>query len=147
MPSFQIEIRYPNHFQLDEVEVYENVDAGGVASMFDSINWRNQLLLQLQMESHDSTFRVIDQNTGQHLALSLKTYSAEQDMCFKLDSDITVFCSHQSLFGLIRLNTKKYVSFQSLNLVQVRENLSQFLVQDFDAIRKSYHDRLKNKQS
>jgi hypothetical protein len=127
MKKYQVVVRYPQHMNPEDAQQFDHLDALDVESKFDSIQWQQQLLRQLQLESHDTTFIVKDSETQQALNLYLKAYATAGEITFKLDSNIEVEKSHKDLFGLLTIKSKDHVTFQNIAISQVREYLSQFL--------------------
>ena len=127
MNKYQVVVRYPQHINPEDAQQFEQLDALDVESKFDSIQWKQQLLRQLQLESHDTSFSVTDLETLHSIHLYLKAYATEGELSFKLDSNITVEKSHKDLFGLLTIKSKDHVHFHHLAISQVREYLSQFL--------------------
>ena len=127
MKKYQLEIRFPHHYQPEDAQQFYALDALDVESKFDAIQWPQQLLRQLQLESHDTSFVVKDTESQHELKLYLKSYAAEGDINFKLDSNIEIEKSHKDLFGLLTIKSKDMVNFPMLNLLQTRDYLSQFL--------------------
>lgn len=141
MNLYEVEIRYPNHLHPQDAASYPDLDALDVESKFDAIQWRRQLTLQLQLESHDTTFRVEDHATDHVFILTLKGYASESDLRFKLESNVEVMTSHKNLFGLLTVKTKEKINFPLLSLAEARECLSQFLSQNFEPMRERYRDK------
>lgn len=142
MKSYQLEIRYPQHVKAEDAQRFEQLDALDVQSQFDAINWHRQWVLQLELESHDSSFMVTDDANGKSIRLLLKSYANTESLCFQLDSDIEMLTSKPNLFGFIKIKRKDYVSFERLSLADARQYLSQFLNQQFDSLVSHYQASL-----
>jgi hypothetical protein len=142
MTFYHLEIRYPQHISDADTQRFEQLDALDIESKFDAMNWHRQWVLQLELESHDSSFMVTDLSSGKSIRLSLKCYANMETLCFKLDSDIEMVTSRRDLFGLIKLKHKDYVGFEGLSLLEARHYLSQFLSQQFDGLIDHYQATL-----
>lgn len=127
MKKYQVVVRYPQHIHPEDAQQFDHLDALDVESKFDSIQWKQQLVRQLQLESHDTSFSVTDLETQHTIHLYLKSYATAGELSFKLESNIAVEKSHKDLFGLLTIKSKDHVHFQNLPITQVREYLSQFL--------------------
>lgn len=127
MQKYQVKIRYPQHINPQDAQVLDHLDALDVESHFDAIQWKQQQVRQLQLDSHDTSFVVIDTETKLELQLFLKTYATANELSFKLISNIQIEKSHKNLFGLLTIKSKENVTFPSVPLSQVRQYLSQFL--------------------
>lgn len=142
MKFYQLEIRYPQQTKSDAPEHIEQLDALEIERQFDAINWHRQWVLQLELDHHDTSFTVTDQDNGQSIRLLLKSYADTQSLCFKLESDIEMIRSRAALFGLLQLKHKDYVTFERLSQQQARQYLSQFLSQQFDQLTEHYQATL-----
>ena len=142
MKFYQLEIRYPQHANAEDAQRFEQLDALDIQSKFDAMNWHRQWVLQLELESHDSSFMVTDLSSGKSIRLSLKSYANTETLCFNLDSDIEMVTSRRDLFGLIKLKHKDYVGFEGLSLPEARHYLSQFLSQQFEDLIGQYQATL-----
>lgn len=127
MQKYQVKIRYPQHINPQDAQVFDHLDALDVESHFDAIQWKQQQVRQLQLDSHDTSFVVIDTETKLELQLFLKTYATADELSFKLISNIQIEKSHKNLFGLLTIKSKENVTFASVPLSQVRQYISQFL--------------------
>ena len=142
MKSYHLEIRYPQHISDADTQRFEQLDALDIESKFDTINWHRQWVLQLELDSHATSFTVSDQTSGKSIRLLLKSYNDIETLCFKLDSDIEMVTSTSNFFGLLKLKHKDYVGFERLNQHEARQYLSQFLSQQFDRLIDHYQATL-----
>lgn len=142
MKKYELEIRHPQHLSEQDAEALGLFESKEILSQFDAINWRRQLVSQLEMNGAITSFTVTDTATQQCLRLSLNAYSASDQLAFKLDSDIEIVTPQKNLFGLITLKNKDYVAFKQLSLGQARAYLNHFLDGQFDTLKDSYKTTL-----
>ncbi len=142
MKKYELEIRHPQHLSKHDAEALGLFESTEILSQFDAINWRRQLVSQLEMNGAITTFTVTDSDTQQCLRLSLNAYSASDQLAFKLDSDIEIITPQKDLFGLITLKNKDYVAFTQLSLDQARAYLNFFLNGQLDLLKNSYTSTL-----
>ena len=148
MKKYELEIRHPQHLSEQDAEALGLFESTEILSQFDAINWRRQLVSQLEMNGAITSFTVTDTDTQQCLRLSLNAYSASDQLAFKLDSDIEIVTPQKNLSGLITLKNKDYVAFKQLSLGQARAYLNHFLDGQFDTLKDSYKTTLeKSKQA
>lgn len=142
MKKYELEIRHPQHLSEQDAEALGLFESTEILNQFDAINWRRQLVSQLEMNGAITSFTVTDTATQQCLRLSLNAYSASDQLAFKLDSDIEIVTPQKNLFGLITLKNKDYVAFKQLSLGQARAYLNHFLDGQFDTLKDSYKTTL-----
>lgn len=142
MKKYELEIRHPQHLSEQDAEALGLFESKEILSQFDAINWRRQLVSQLEMNGAITSFTVTDTATQHCLRLSLNAYSASDQLAFKLDSDIEIVTPQKNLFGLITLKNKDYVAFKQLSLGQARAYLNHFLDGQFDTLKDSYKTTL-----
>ncbi|MFH7766679.1 hypothetical protein [Acinetobacter sp. BSP-28] len=148
MKKFELEIRHPQHLSEQDAEALGLFERTEILSQFDAINWRRQLVSQLEMNGAITSFTVTDADTQQCLRLSLNAYSASDQLAFKLESDIEIVTPQKNLFGLITLKHKDYVAFKQLSLDQAKAYLNHFLNGQLDTLKDNYKSiREKQKQA
>ncbi|MDN5513584.1 hypothetical protein [Acinetobacter sp.] len=138
MKKYELEIRHPQHLSEQDAEALGLFKSTEILSQFDAINWRRQLVSQLEMNGAITTFTVTDTDTQQSVRLSLNAYSASDQLAFKLDSDIEIITPQKNLFGLVTLKNKDYVAFKQLSLDQARAYLNHFLNGQLETLKDSY---------
>ncbi|MCG2609449.1 MULTISPECIES: hypothetical protein [unclassified Acinetobacter] len=138
MKKYELEIRHPQHLSEQDAEALGLFESTEILSQFDAINWRRQLVSQLEMNGAITTFTVTDTDTQQSVRLSLNAYSASDQLAFKLDSDIEIITPQKNLFGLVTLKNKDYVAFKQLSLDQARAYLNHFLNGQLETLKDSY---------
>lgn len=142
MKKYELEIRHPQHLSEQDAEALGLFESSEILSQFDAINWRRQLVSQLEMNGAITSFTVTDSDTQQCLRLSLNAYSASDQLAFKLESDIEIITPQKDFFGLITLKNKDYVAFTQLSLEQARAYLNHFLDGQLDILKESYKTTL-----
>lgn len=138
MKKFELEIRHPQHLSEQDAEALGLFERTEILSQFDAINWRRQLVSQLEMNGAITSFTVTDTDTQQCLRLSLNDYSVSGQPAFKLDSDIEIITLQKNLFGLLTLKNKDYVAFKQLSQDQGRAYLNHFLNGQLDTLKDNY---------
>jgi len=138
MKKYELEIRYPQHLSEEDAEALGLFESTEILNQFDAINWRRQLVSQLEMNGAITAFTVTNTDTQQCLRLSLNAYSASNQLAFKLDSDIEVIIPQKELFGLLTLKNKDYVAFKQLSLDQARTYLNHFVNDQLEPLQDSY---------
>jgi hypothetical protein len=140
MSNFEIHIRYPNHHDEDDMERISNLEIAEVLTRFESISWRRQRVLQLQLDGVSTMFKVIHQTSKEFLTMTLNAYAKTEDFEFKLESNITLIVPQRELFGLMTRKNKEIFAIKQCALDQAKESLKVFLNQD----RSSLEDILRN---
>ena len=60
MNKFEIQIQYPNHADEREMEQESDLDIAEILAKFESISWRRQRVLQLQLDGRNTIFTVLN---------------------------------------------------------------------------------------
>ena len=87
-----------------------------ILSKFYNINWRRQLLNQLQLEQAESYFAVSNATTGQYIQISLNALSTRAEPEFNIDSNIELITQSKEFLGL-------FESIQLVSLAKREEEL------------------------
>ncbi|MDR0235182.1 hypothetical protein [Acinetobacter sp.] len=130
MSNFEIHIQYPNHTSEHDMERISNLEIAEVLTKFESISWRRQRVLQLQLDGISTMFKVIHQTSKEFLMMTLNAYAKTEDFEFKLESNMMFVIQQRELFGLMTRKNKEIFSIKHSTLDQVKASLTAFLNQD-----------------
>ena len=145
MKNFEVEITLSEGNGAEQTESFESQDINLILRKFFNINWRRQLLKQLQQMESESTFSVMDVETEQYISITLNAHSTQTEPQFHIDSNIEFSVVSKELLGLLK-RTKNYtVIYKNLNQSQVVEQLSVFLDGHVDSMIEHYKQLLHKK--
>ena len=145
MKNFEVEITLSEGNGAEQTESFESQDINLILRKFFNINWRRQLLKQLQHIQSESTFSVMDVETEQYISIKLNAHSTQTEPQFHIDSNIEFSVVSKELLGLLK-RTKNYtVIYKNLNQSQVVEQLSVFLDGKIDSMIEHYKQLLHKK--
>ena len=145
MKNFEVEITLSEGNGAEQTESFESQDINLILRKFFNINWRRQLLKQLQQMESESTFSVMDVETEQYISITLNAHSTQTEPQFHIDSNIEFSVVSKELLGLLK-RTKNYtVIYKNLNQSQVVEQLSVFLDGQVDSMIEHYKQLLHKK--
>lgn len=130
MSNFEIHIQYPNHTSEHDMERISDLEIAEVLTKFESISWRRQRVLQLQLDGISTMFKVIHQTSKEFLMMTLNAYAKTEDFEFKLESNMMFVIQQRELFGLMTRKNKEIFSIKHSTLDQVKASLAAFLNQD-----------------
>lgn len=130
MSNFEIHIQYPNHTSEHDMERFSNLEIAEVLTKFESISWRRQRVLQLQLEGLSTMFKVIHPTSNEFLTITLNAYAKTEDFEFKVESNITLIIPQRELFGLMTRKNKALFAIKQITLEQIKTSLTAFLNQD-----------------
>ncbi|ATO19668.1 hypothetical protein BS636_08385 [Acinetobacter sp. LoGeW2-3] len=142
MTNYEVEISYPHQDSSSNGLQVETLASEEVLAKFNSMNWNQLLILQLQMQTGKTTFTVTNTDSGQSIQITLNELSNSQQLEFKLESDIQVEGVNKSLFGFLGFKGKNYVSYRELNLKQTQAILDHFVTGNIEAIKQQYQSSL-----
>ncbi|MCG7222286.1 hypothetical protein [Acinetobacter sp. AG3] len=129
MNKFEIQIQYPNHTDEREME-QESLDIAEILAKFESISWRRQRVLQLQLDGRNTIFTVLNSVSEAFLKITLNAYAKSEDFEFKIESNIKLIFQQRELFGLMTRKNKEVFAIKHSTLEQVKASLTAFLNQD-----------------
>lgn len=129
MNKFEIQIQYPNHTDEREME-QESLDIAEILAKFESISWRRQRVLQLQLDGRNTIFTVLNSVSEAFLKITLNAYAKSEDFEFKIESNINLIFPQRELFGLMTRKNKEVFAIKHSTLEQVKASLTAFLNQD-----------------
>ncbi|MGR3978555.1 hypothetical protein FW754_12975 [Acinetobacter sp. 1207_04] len=145
MKNFEVEITLSEGNGAEQTESFESQDINLILRKFFNINWRRQLLKQLQQMESESTFSVMNVETEQYISITLNAHSTQTEPQFHIDSNIEFSVVSKELLGLLK-RTKNYtVIYKNLNQSQVVEQLSVFLDGHVDSMIEHYKQLLHKK--
>ena len=145
MKNFEVEITLSEGNGAEQTESFESQDINLILRKFFNINWRRQLLKQLQQMESESTFSVMNVETEQYISITLNAHSTQTEPQFHIDSNIEFSVVSKELLGLLK-RTKNYtVIYKNLNQSQVVEQLSIFLDGQVDSMIEHYKQLLHKK--
>lgn len=145
MKNFEVEITLSEGNGAEQTESFESQDINLILRKFFNINWRRQLLKQLQQMESESTFSVMNVETEQYISITLNAHSTQTEPQFHIDSNIEFSVVSKELLGLLK-RTKNYtVIYKNLNQSQVIEQLSVFLDGQVDSMIEHYKQLLHKK--
>ena len=145
MKNFEVEITLSEGNGAEQTESFESPDINLILRKFFNINWRRQLLKQLQQMESESTFSVMNVETEQYISITLNAHSTQTEPQFHIDSNIEFSVVSKELLGLLK-RTKNYtVIYKNLNQSQVIEQLSVFLDGQVDSMIEHYKQLLHKK--
>ena len=145
MKNFEVEITLSEGNGAEQTESFESQDINLILRKFFNINWRRQLLKQLQQMESESTFSVMNVETEQYISITLNAHSTQTEPQFHIDSNIEFSVVSKELLGLLK-RTKNYtVIYKNLNQSQVIEQLSVFLGGQVDSMIEHYKQLLHKK--
>jgi len=145
MKNFEVEITLSEGNGAEQTESFESQDINLILRKFFNINWRRQLLKQLQQMESESTFSVMNVDTEQYISITLNAHSTQTEPQFHIDSNIEFSVVSKELLGLLK-RTKNYtVIYKNLNQSQVVEQLSVFLDGQVDSMIEHYKQLLHKK--
>ena len=145
MKNFEVEITLSEGNGAEQTESFESQDINLILRKFFNINWRRQLLKQLQQMESESTFSVMNVETEQYISITLNAHSTQTEPQFHIDSNIEFSVVSKELLGLLK-RTKNYtVIYKNLNQSQVVEQLSVFLDGKIDSMIEHYKQLLHKK--
>ena len=145
MKNFEIEINLPEGNGAEQTENFESEDTNLILRKFFNINWRRQLLKQLQQAQSESAFSVMNIDTEQYISIKLNAHSTQTEPQFHIDSNIEFSVVNKELLGLWK-RTKNYtIIYKNLNQSQVVEQLSLFLDGHVDSMIEHYKQLLHKK--
>jgi len=130
MSNFEIHIQYPNHTNEHDMERFSNLEIAEVLTKFESISWRRQRVVQLQLEGLSTMFKVIHPTSNEFLTITLNAYAKTEDFEFKVESNITLIIPQRELFGLMTRKNKALFAIKQSTLEQIKTSLIAFLNQD-----------------
>ena len=129
MNKFEIQIQYPNHTDEREME-QESLDIAEILAKFESISWRRQRVLQLQLDGRNTIFTVLNSVSEAFIKITLNAYAKSEDFEFKIESNIKLIFQQRELFGLMTRKNKEVFAIKHSTLEQVKASLTAFLNQD-----------------
>ena len=145
MKNFEVEITLSEGNGAEQTESFESQDINLILRKFFNINWRRQLLKQLQQMESESTFSIMNVETEQYISITLNAHSTQTEPQFHIDSNIEFSVVSKELLGLLK-RTKNYtVIYKNLNQSQVVEQLSIFLDGQVDSMIEHYKQLLHKK--
>ncbi|MFW2147516.1 hypothetical protein ACK2M2_05165 [Acinetobacter sp. TY1] len=145
MKNFEVEITLSEGNGAEQTESFESQDINLILRKFFNINWRRQLLKQLQQMESESTFSIMNVETEQYISITLNAHSTQTEPQFHIDSNIEFSVVSKELLGLLK-RTKNYtVIYKNLNQSQVVEQLSVFLDGHVDSMIEHYKQLLHKK--
>ncbi|CAM9276822.1 MULTISPECIES: hypothetical protein [Acinetobacter] len=112
------------------MERFSNLEIAEVLTKFESISWRRQRVLQLQLEGLSTMFKVIHPTSNEFLTITLNAYAKTEDFEFKVESNITLIIPQRELFGLMTRKNKALFAIKQSTLEQIKTSLIAFLNQD-----------------
>lgn len=130
MNNFEIQIQYPNHTDEREMEHESDLDIAEILAKFESISWRRQRVLQLQLDGRNTIFTVLNPASEAFLKITLNAYAKSEDFEFKIESNIKLIFPQRELFGLMMRKNKELFTIKHSTLEQVKASLTAFLNQD-----------------
>ena len=140
MQNFDVEISLPTRENFSAVETFQSDDVHFILSKFYNINWRRQLLNQLQLEQAESYFALSNATTGQYIQISLNALSTRAEPEFNIDSNIELITQSKEFLGLFTRTKKQDVIYKNLIQVQVSEQLSLFVNGEIQAMTEQYQE-------
>lgn len=146
MKNFDLEIRYSHHLKEDDTKQFEPMTSEEVLLKFDRLPWRQQQVIQLQIDGVSASFTLTNPTSEQSLRLTLDGYSATDQLQFKIDSDLQIIIPQKDLFGLITRKTKDYIAFKQLSLSSARAYLLNFLEGNIESLETDYKQSLQKKR-
>ncbi|MFV5491673.1 hypothetical protein [Acinetobacter sp. ASP199] len=75
MTSYEVEISYPSQNNSSDGLQVETLASEDVRAKFNSMNWNQLLILQLQMQTGKTIFTVSNTDTGQSIQITLNELS------------------------------------------------------------------------
>lgn len=106
---------------------FESQDINLILRKFFNINWRRQLLKQLQQMESESTFSVMNVDTEQYISITLNAHSTQTEPQFHIDSNIEFSVVSKELLGLLK-RTKNYTVIYKKFKSKSKKLLNNFLV-------------------
>lgn len=130
MNKFEIQIQYPNHTDECEMVHESDLDIAEILAKFESISWRRQRVLKLQLDGRNTVFKVLNPASEAFLKITLNAYAKSEDFEFKIESNIKLIFPQRELFGLMMRKNKELFAIKHSTLEQVKESLAAFLNED-----------------
>ncbi|WP_089605780.1 hypothetical protein [Acinetobacter piscicola] len=143
MSTFNLQIQSPNASLNDEMQESHDLDIASILEKFEKINWRQQRVLQLQMNGKNSVFNVVHQASDQYLKITLNAFSKSEQFEFKIESNIQLIFPQRELFGLMTRKHKESFLIKQGSLEQAQQSLQAFVNQDKQQLENIY---LKSKE-
>lgn len=130
MNIFNLKIQSLNASHRVETQEMTDLDIETIIANFEKINWRQQRVLQLQMDGQSSIFHVIHNESHEYLKMTLNAFSESEQFEFKIESNIQLIFPQRELFGLLTRKNKEVFVIKRGNLEQALQSLQAFLNQD-----------------
>ncbi|ANF82392.1 hypothetical protein A3K93_09420 [Acinetobacter sp. NCu2D-2] len=136
--KFALEINYPHHKSIDDAEQLGEFEAVEILKKFNTMNWKQLQILQLQMQGSDVLFTVTNTETEHSLQIKLNALSPTHQLEFSADTDIEIEVETHNLFGLLKMKRTDYVAFEHMSLQSTQNCLTAFLNHDIQSMINEY---------
>lgn len=138
MSTFNLQIQSPNASLNDEIQESNDLDIATILEKFEKINWRQQRVLQLQMNGKNSIFNVMHKESSESLKITLNAFSKSEQFEFKIESNIQLIFPQRELFGLMTRKNKESFLIKQGSLEQATASLQAFANQDKQQLENIY---------
>lgn len=143
MSTFNLQIQLSNANLNDEMQESHDLDIASILEKFEKVNWRQQRVLQLQINGKNSVFNVIRKASDEYLKITLNAFSKSEQFEFKIESNIQLIFPQRELFGLMTRKNKEAFLIKQASLEQAQQSLQAFINQDKQGLENIY---LKSKE-
>ena len=143
MSTFNLQIQLSNANLNDEMQESHDLDIASILEKFEKVNWRQQRVLQLQINGKNSVFNVMHKASDEYLKITLNAFSKSEQFEFKIESNIQLIFPQRELFGLMTRKNKEAFLIKQASLEQAQQSLQAFVNQDKQQLENIY---LKSKE-
>ena len=143
MSTFNLQIQLSNANLNDEMQESHDLDIASILEKFEKVNWRQQRVLQLQINGKNSVFNVMRKASDEYLKITLNAFSKSEQFEFKIESNIQLIFPQRELFGLMTRKNKEAFLIKQASLEQAQQSLQAFINQDKQELENIY---LKSKE-
>ena len=143
MSTFNLQIQLSNANLNDEMQESHDLDIASILEKFEKVNWRQQRVLQLQINGKNSVFNVMRKASDEYLKITLNAFSKSEQFEFKIESNIQLIFPQRELFGLMTRKNKAAFLIKQASLEQAQQSLQAFINQDKQELENIY---LKSKE-
>lgn len=143
MSTFNLQIQLSNANLNDEMQESHDLDIAPILEKFEKVNWRQQRVLQLQINGKNSVFNVMRKASDEYLKITLNAFSKSEQFEFKIESNIQLIFPQRELFGLMTRKNKEAFLIKQASLEQAQQSLQAFINQNKQELENIY---LKSKE-
>ena len=141
MSAFNLQIQSLNVSHRVDAQEMTDLNIEAIIASFEKINWRQQRVLQLQMDGQSSIFNVLHNESHEYLKMTLNAFSESEQFELKSESNIQFIFLQRELFGLMTRKNKEMFVIKQANIEQVLQSLRAFLDQDRQTLEAIYVQR------